>query len=481
MGELISILAAVLGLIAGIVVFYFFSKKQSSPQESQSLLMLQQQLAEIRQAMDQKMGESTKIMQSQFSESAKIIRNVTERLTKLDETNRQVVNFADQLKNLQDILKNPKQRGILGEYYLETVLKNVLPPGSYQMQYAFSDGVIVDAVVFVDKRIIPIDSKFSLENYNRILEARDAMEKKRYEQAFVADLKIRIDETSKYVKPEENTMDFAFMFIPSEAVYYDLLINKVGAVADDTRNLINYAGQKRVIVVSPTSFLAYLQTVLQGLKNQKISEQTQDIVKQVEKFIINEKPDIVAIELDKKRFYAILNKTKLSFKDIFQMGVKPFLINLIGAYVEKKLGKFVGVSPGSEMKKAIELVKKHNLKLSFIDQDVSITMKKLSKAITIGVVFKFMWNIIRVTVFRKKDIEIFDIRKVPSSKIIDNILEKVKEKYPGIYKVLIEERNDVMAKNLYKIMREYNNKKIFAIVGAGHESEIINILKRIEA
>ncbi|OGF49747.1 hypothetical protein A3G55_03285 [Candidatus Giovannonibacteria bacterium RIFCSPLOWO2_12_FULL_44_25] len=282
MGELISILAAVLGLIAGIVVFYFFSKKQSSPQESQSLLMLQQQLAEIRQAMDQKMGESTKIMQSQFSESAKIIRNVTERLTKLDETNRQVVNFADQLKNLQDILKNPKQRGILGEYYLETVLKNVLPPGSYQMQYAFSDGVIVDAVVFVDKRIIPIDSKFSLENYNRILEARDAMEKKRYEQAFVADLKIRIDETSKYVKPEENTMDFAFMFIPSEAVYYDLLINKVGAVADDTRNLINYAGQKRVIVVSPTSFLAYLQTVLQGLKNQKISEQTQDIVKQVE-------------------------------------------------------------------------------------------------------------------------------------------------------------------------------------------------------
>ena len=206
-----------------------------------------------------------------------------------------------------------------------------------------------------------------------------------------------------------------------------------------------------------------------------------DSVRQVEKFIINEKPDIVAIELDKKRFYAILNKTKLSFKDIFQMGVKPFLINLIGAYVEKKLGKFVGVSPGSEMKKAIELVKKHNLKLSFIDQDVSITMKKLSKAITIGVVFKFMWNIIRVTVFRKKDIEIFDIRKVPSSKIIDNILEKVKEKYPGIYKVLIEERNDVMAKNLYKIMREYNNKKIFAIVGAGHESEIINILKRIEA
>src|SRR3989344_2921922 len=270
----------ILGAALGAAVFYFLGKKRDGLKEGgESFLMLQNQIQELSRVVGQQMGESTKIMQSQFGESAKIIRNVTERLTKLDETNRQVVNFADQLKNLQDILKNPKQRGVLGEYYLETVLKNVLPPGSYQMQYAFSDGVIVDAVVFVDKRIIPIDSKFSLENYNRILEAQGAVEKKRYEQAFVADLKIRIDETSKYVKPEENTMDFAFMFIPSEAVYYDLLINKVGAVADDTRNLINYAGQKRVIVVSPTSFLAYLQTVLQGLKNQKISEQTQDIVK----------------------------------------------------------------------------------------------------------------------------------------------------------------------------------------------------------
>ncbi len=282
MNYAVLILVALAGIVLGLLVFYFFGRKKEEAAGGQALLLIQNQLQELSRVVDQKMGESTKIMQSQFGESAKIIRNVTERLTKLDETNRQVVNFADQLKNLQDILKNPKQRGILGEYYLETVLKNVLPPGSYQMQYTFSDGVIVDAVVFVDKRIIPIDSKFSLENYNRILEARDATEKKRYEQAFVADLKIRIDETSKYVKPEENTMDFAFMFIPSEAVYYDLLINKVGAVADDTRNLINYAGQKRVIVVSPTSFLAYLQTVLQGLKNQKISEQTQDIIKQVE-------------------------------------------------------------------------------------------------------------------------------------------------------------------------------------------------------
>lgn len=281
-------------------VFLFLARHREPEANSEKLGALMERLAQLgeqnkdlRQTLDSKLSETHRASQEQFGhatqliqgisgQSAKLIAEVTEKLTKLDETNKQVINFSGQLQNLQDILKNPKQRGILGEYYLETVLKNVLPPGSYQMQYPFSDKVIVDAVVFVDKRIIPIDSKFSLENYNRILEARDPAERKRFEAALITDLKTRIDETSKYVKPEENTMDFAFMFIPSEAVYYDLLINKVGAVSDDTRNLIHYAGQKRVIIVSPTSFLAYLQTVLQGLKNQKISEQAREIIKQVE-------------------------------------------------------------------------------------------------------------------------------------------------------------------------------------------------------
>ncbi len=292
---IIILIAIIIGFAAIFLLFRRYLSRQAIERQNEkenektALSFLQNQINEIGRAVHSGMGESNKTLQNQFSEYAKIIENVNknnrelaERLTKLDETNKQVVNFADQLKNLQDILKNPKQRGILGEYYLETVLKNVLPPGTYQMQYAFSDGIIVDAAVFVDKRIIPIDSKFSLENYNRILEAKEPTEKKKYEAAVISDLKTRIDETSKYVKPEENTMDFAFMFIPSEAVYYDLLINKVGATADDTNNLINYAGKKRVIVVSPTSFLAYLQTVLQGLKNQKISEQTKEIIKQVE-------------------------------------------------------------------------------------------------------------------------------------------------------------------------------------------------------
>ncbi len=277
--QLVLIIILIVAILFLIVKEFRRPKKEDS---GQGFLILQNQLNEIRQTLDTKVGESTKMILQQSNRSAQIIQNVTEKLTRLDETNKQVLSFSDQLKNLQDILNNPKQRGILGEYYLETVLKNVLPPGSYEMQYAFKDGVIVDAIVKVDKRIIPIDSKFSLENYNRILEARDSVEKKRYESAFVADLKNRIDETAKYVKPEEETMDFAFMFIPSEAVYYDLLINKVGSITDDTKSLITYAGQKRVVIVSPTSFLAYLQTVLQGLRNQKISEQAKEIIKQVE-------------------------------------------------------------------------------------------------------------------------------------------------------------------------------------------------------
>ncbi len=279
--EFVIIFLVLIIAILAAAVFIVVRKKPEN--NNQPILMLQEQISNIGKTLDSKLAESNRAMQTQFGQSARIISQVTEKLTKLDETNRQVVGFAEQLQSLENILRNPKQRGILGEYYLETVLKNVLPPGAFQMQYGFSDGTIVDAVVFVDKHIIPIDSKFSLENYNRLIETKDVIEKKRLESAFVSDLKNRIEETAKYVRPEENTMDFAFMFIPSEAVYYDLLINKVGAITEDTNNLIYYAGKKKVIVVSPTSFLAYLQTVLQGLRNQKISEQAREIIKEVER------------------------------------------------------------------------------------------------------------------------------------------------------------------------------------------------------
>ncbi len=268
------------------MLFILLRRKQPEKKDDNSLQLLLNQINEISRTLDNKLGESQKeisqSMRYQATETSRIIADITEKITRLDETNKQVVSFADQLKNLQDILKNPKQRGVLGEYYLETLLKNVMPPGSYQMQYPFANGTIVDAAVFVKDKIIPIDSKFSLENYNRISETNDRAEKERLEKIFVNDLKNRIEETSKYIDPSQNTMDFAFMFIPHEAIYYDLLINKIGAVTEETENLVQRAASKyKVIIVSPTSFLAYLQTVLQGLKAMQIEESAKDIVKRV--------------------------------------------------------------------------------------------------------------------------------------------------------------------------------------------------------
>jgi DNA recombination protein RmuC len=285
-----NLVGIIIGVIVGGFVAYLIldKKKGEKKEDSTGLNLILTQINELSRTVDSKLGESQKQVNESLrfhsSESNKIIKDVTESLTKLDETNKQVISFADQLQSLENILKNPKQRGILGEYYLETVLKNVLPPGSYQMQYPFPDGTIVDAVVFVKDKIIPVDSKFSLENYNKMVEEPDPTEKKRLETTFVNDLKNRIVETSKYIQPTKGTTDFAFMFIPHEAIYYDLLTNKVGAsTSEENENLIQRAaGKYKVIITSPTSFLAYLQTVLQGLKALKIEESAKEIIKKVE-------------------------------------------------------------------------------------------------------------------------------------------------------------------------------------------------------
>lgn len=239
-------------------------------------------IQKLSESMGDKMERSSASMhtsvQKQLSESAKLVSDVSQRLTKLDETNRRVVDVASELKTLQNVLSNPKQRGVFGEFYLESVLDNVLPPSQFKMQYGFKDGMIADAVVFLDKgKILPVDSKFSLENYNRMIEEPDKARREVLLNKVKTDLKGRIDETAKYIRPDEGTMDFAFMFIPSESLYYDLLINNVGT-GGSSRDLIEYAFRdKRVIIVSPTSFLAYLQTVLQGLRSLQIEEQARDI------------------------------------------------------------------------------------------------------------------------------------------------------------------------------------------------------------
>lgn len=217
-------------------------------------------------------------VQRQLSESAKLIADVTQRLTKLDETNRRVVDVATELKTLQNVLQNPKQRGVIGEYYLEQILKNTLPPGAFSLQYKLGEGLIVDAVIHYEDKLLPLDSKFSLENYNRMIEAKDG-EKVSFEKLFKTDIKGRIDETAKYIKPGKGTLDQALMFIPSETIYYDILTEKVGI---NGRNLLQYAAEKKVTIVGPTTLSAMLQTVAHGLRSVEIHKDTEKIRKNIE-------------------------------------------------------------------------------------------------------------------------------------------------------------------------------------------------------
>lgn len=290
MTALLIVLIVIMLLGFGAIIFVLNRQAPASKSDEGALGMLKQDLQGITQLLSQtqsQMGERLDknndamrdSVHRQMSESAKLITEVTQRLTTLDETNRRVVDVADELKTLQNVLQNPKQRGVLGEYYLDTVLKNVLPPDRYKLQYKFEDGEIVDAAIFLEEgKVLPIDSKFSLENYNRLIEENDKDKREVIIKTFKQDLKNRIDETAKYIRPNEGTMDFAFMFIPSEAIYYDLLVNKVGMVQTSSRDLIEYAFRdKKVIIVSPTSFMAYLQTVLQGLRSLQIEEQAKEI------------------------------------------------------------------------------------------------------------------------------------------------------------------------------------------------------------
>ncbi len=289
MTVVVILLCVIVAILIGAVIW------QARPkQDTGNALLLKQDLkilsddigklrdglqSQITERLDKNQEMMRTSIEKQFDASSKLIADVTERLTKLDDTNKRVVDVASELKTLQNVLQNPKQRGVLGEYYLAQVLENVLPPDRFQLQYKFRDGEIVDAVVKLDKgKMLPVDSKFTLENYNRLLEENDPAQRDVLAKAFKADLKNRIDETAKYVRPAENTMDYAFMFIPSEAIYYDLLINKVGITNTSARDLIEYAfREKSVIIVSPTTFMAYLQTVLQGLRSLQIEEQAKEI------------------------------------------------------------------------------------------------------------------------------------------------------------------------------------------------------------
>lgn len=300
---IIIIVAIAIFLSIAVWVILQYIKKLEKPQDEQSQRLMLEVMKELREEVQNSglknrkemqerldriddqltngLKNSSQTLQQQFSQSAKLIREVTGELTTLKETNKQILGFSEQLQSLENILKNPKQRGILGEYFLESLLSQVLSPDQYKMQYKFTDGEIVDAIIFLNNQLIPIDAKFSLEKYNRMMEEKNRDRREEIERDFKNDVKKRIDETSKYIRPQEGTADFALMFIPAEGIFYNLLIYKTGSAHVNTQNLIEYAFSKRVIITSPTSFFAYLQTILQGLKALKIEQSVEMIKKNI--------------------------------------------------------------------------------------------------------------------------------------------------------------------------------------------------------
>ena len=280
-------------LCVALIAVVLWQLRKPSGTSTDSALMLKADMTELTKSMGQlqqglqkqlteQLGTSNKQMAAQFQASAKIIADVTQKLTELDRTNKSVGDVAAELKTLQNVLQNPKQRGVLGEYYLEQILKDMLPPGTFELQYKLGEGMVVDAVVKLDDRLLPIDSKFSLENYNRLVEAK-AEDRPALERAFKEDLKKRIDETSKYIRQNKATLDQALMFIPSEAIYYDLLANKIGLGGVSGRNLMHYAAaEKKVTIVGPSTLAAMLQIIVQGLRSLEIHQDTEKIRKNIE-------------------------------------------------------------------------------------------------------------------------------------------------------------------------------------------------------
>lgn len=280
------------------LIYFIFFKKDKRVEDTQGLLLLQQQMQSLTRTLDERMGETTervdRSVRAQMVSSQQLMRDihkemherlmvVTKGVAEVGESSKQVFSIAEQLQNLEKVLKHQKQRGNLGEASLRLALENILPPEAYTTQYYFKDGDAVDAVIHTKDGIIPVDAKFSLDNYRRLVDEKDEVYRVELEKEFRNDLKKRIEETAKYIRPKEHTLPFAFMFIPAEAIYYDLLVNEVGATKTNTRSMIEYAyHDKHVIIVSPTTFAAYLQSVLYGFRAFKIEESAKTIGKHVE-------------------------------------------------------------------------------------------------------------------------------------------------------------------------------------------------------
>ncbi len=278
----------IFGLLAGLVVallgFVFWSRRRPSPkQDSNPFSIIQQQLDAIREQFQQQLTNQHSLLEkthgtigSRLDNAAKVVGELSSRMVRVEEVNRQVLEASKDIASLQQILRAPKLRGNFSELQLGDLLAQIMPQEHFQLQYTFRNGERVDAVVRTSQGIVPIDAKFPLENFERLVAATTDEEKKNYRKQFVGDVRKHIDDIAKkYILPQEDTFEFALMYIPAENVYYEIVTRDLSA--GENFSIMNHALKKRVIPVSPNTFYAYLNTILLGLRGMQVEKRAKEI------------------------------------------------------------------------------------------------------------------------------------------------------------------------------------------------------------
>lgn len=278
--ELTNFLLIAILILLIFIIYQLFRKPKQNKE-----IRIDENIKNLKEDFNTRIKENTEAMTNQMRDqgdkSLNLIKEITREITEVKETNKNILSFTDELSEIGKILKNPQRRGVWGEKILEQIISNVIPANQYKLQHSFQNGKKADAVIkLMDDKIVSIDAKFSLDNYVKLLEDNTEEVAKKLRE----DIKKRIDETAKYIIPEENTLDFAFMFIPSESLYYDILTNKVGS-GETAEDLIEYAfKKKRVIIISPTTLIAYIQTIHLGMRSFKIEKEAEKMLKELETF-----------------------------------------------------------------------------------------------------------------------------------------------------------------------------------------------------